>query len=304
MLVLELQVPPFPLLATIGHTLWQSGVVHARRQFDVFDMIFCTKGTLYMEENGIQYEIEQGKMLVLEPGKEHRGYRPTMTETEVYWIHFQYPGTTQPMLVEKNNWQQSLLKTTDQDIKPLPAMIDIPKFAAVDLRTVVPQLTEMLKLHSVLTQYRSFEMHILFGQLLFHLQNGMRKSSPQTRSYVLGEKVASYLASRLELPFDSKHMERDLHYHFDYLARCLKQFSGMSPLQYRHHLQIDRAKRLLAHSELSLNKIREQCGFQDNNYFTRLFKRLTSFTPGEYREQYQVFLTGPALQLRNDEIVK
>ncbi|AWP28271.1 helix-turn-helix transcriptional regulator [Paenibacillus sp. Cedars] len=97
------------------------------------------------------------------------------------------------------------------------------------------------------------------------------------------------MANHLEQPFDSGELDRELHYHFDYLARCLKQYSGMSPLQYRHHLQIERAKRLLAHSELSLIKIGEQRGFQDNNYFTRLFKRQSSYTPGEYRKQYQVF---------------
>ncbi|KZS48256.1 hypothetical protein AWU65_21130 [Paenibacillus glucanolyticus] len=191
--------------------------------------------------------------------------------------------------MEKNNWQQPLLKRTDQDTESHPAMIDIPKFSTVDLRTVVPLLTDMLVLYSALTPYRSFELHNLFGQLLLQLQNGMRKSSPHARSYILGEKVASYLANHLEQPFDSGEMERELHYHFDYLARCLKQYSGMSPLQYRHHLQIERAKRLLKHSELSLIKIGEQCGFQDNNYFTRLFKRQSSYTPGEYRKQYQVF---------------
>jgi len=287
MLILEFQVPPFPLLATVGYVCWPPGIVHARRQFDVFDLIICTKGTLYIEENGIQYAIEQGMMLVLEPGKEHQGYRPTETETEVYWIHFQYPLASP--LVEKTNWQQSLLRASNQDITPHPAMIEIPKFAAIDLRVILPLLTEMLALHSVLTSYRAFELHILFGQVLMQLHNGMRTSSPQARAYFLGEKVASYLATNLESPFDSAQMEHDLHYHFDYLSRCLKHYSGMSPLRYRHHLQIERAKRLLTHSELPLIRIGEQCGFQDHNYFIRLFKRQTSFTPGEYRRQYQVF---------------
>lgn len=126
-------------------------------------------------ENGIKYDVEEGMLLVLEPGKVHRGYRPTETETEVYWIHFQYPQPSQPMLAEKINWQQPLLKRTDQDTESHPAMIDIPKFAAIDLRTVVPLMTEMLNLHRVLTQYRSFELHILLGQLLIQLQTGMRK---------------------------------------------------------------------------------------------------------------------------------
>ncbi|TVY01284.1 helix-turn-helix domain-containing protein [Cohnella terricola] len=289
MLVLELQVPPYPLLATVGYILWPSGIVHTERNFHVFDMIFCTKGTLFMEEDGVQYDIREGMMLVLEPGKTHRGFRPTEEETEVYWIIFQYPRLSEPILKEKSNWQEPLLKATNQDTEPPAAMIDIPKFASVDMRTLVPLLKEMLRLHGVLTPYSSFELQLLFGQLLTQLQNGMKKSSPQARSYFIGERVASYLASRLELPFNSAEMERDLHYHFDYLARCLKHYSEMSPLQYRHRLQIDRAKRLLTHSDLSLTKIREQCGFQDNNYFTRLFKRQTSYTPGEFRKQFQVF---------------
>ncbi|MCY9514789.1 cupin domain-containing protein [Paenibacillus apiarius] len=68
-----------------------------------------------MEEYRTKYDLEEGMVLVLEPGKMHRSYRPTETETEVYWIHFQYPLSSQPMLVEKNNWQQPLLKRTDQD---------------------------------------------------------------------------------------------------------------------------------------------------------------------------------------------
>lgn len=290
MLVIEFQVPPYPLLAAIGHTLWQPGVQHAQRRFDVFDLIVCTKGALYMEEEGISYEVIEGMMLVLEPEKMHRGYKPTEEDTEVYWIHFQSPSSTQPILKEKTHWKQPLLRQTDQDTEPPPGVIEIPKFAFVDLRTLQPILEEMLALHHVLTRQRSFELHVLLGQFLLQLQNGMRQSSPQARSYLLSEKVASYLGQHLEQPFDSGEMERDLLYHFDYLARCLKQYTGMSPLQYRHHLQIEKAKRLLAHSELPLKRIGELCGLQDNNYFTRLFKRQTSFTPGEYRRQFQVFL--------------
>lgn len=109
MLVLELQVPPFPLLAAIGHTEWQPGMQHAQRSFDVFDLIICGKGELYMEEDGLRYEIAEGMMLVLEPGKDHRGYRPTDVQTEVYWIHFQLPSVQKMILKEKTTWEQPLL---------------------------------------------------------------------------------------------------------------------------------------------------------------------------------------------------
>lgn len=290
MQVLELQVPPYPLLAAIGHTIWQPGMQHAQRCFDVFDLIICAKGALYMEEDGCRYEVLEGMMLILEPGKMHRGYQPTEVETEVYWIHFMYPSSLAPILKEKTDWKQPLLQQTDQDIEPPPGLIEVPKFAAVDLRTIQPILVEMLDLHHMLTRQRSFELQVLFGQFLLQVQNGMRRSSPQARSYFLSEKVAAYLNQHLDQPFDSGQMERDLLYHFDHLARCLKQYTGMSPLQYRHHQQVEKAKRLLAHSELPLKRIGELCGLHDNNYFIRLFKRQTSLTPGEYRRQHQVYL--------------
>jgi len=290
MLVLEFEISSYPLFTAIGHSVWQPGVQHAERQFEVFDLIICAKGMLYMEEDGLTYEVGEGMMLLLEPGKSHRGYRPNEVVTEVYWIHFRFPPSIEPMLKEKNGWLQPLLQVTDQDTEPAPAVIEIPKFGAVDLRVLKMLLEEMIALHHVITRQRAFELHVLLGQFFLQLQSGMRRNSPQARSYLLSEQVAAYLNQHLEDPFDAGEMERDLHYHSDYLARCLKQYTGMSPLQYRHHLQIEKAKRLLAHSELPLGMIGEQCGLHDQNYFTRLFKRHTGRTPGEYRKQYQVFL--------------
>lgn len=288
MLMLEFEAPPLPLLATVGYALWKPGVTHAERVFEAYDLIICAKGSLYMEEEGTAYEIGPGKLLVLEPGLRHRGYRPTEEETEVYWIHFRHPAASPLKLAEKQGWQQQPLARTDQDTEPRPAMIDVPKFADVDLRTIRPLLDEMIALHRSLTPYRSFELQLRFSQLLLQLQHGMRQGGPQSRSYELSERVASYLEDRLDTAFDAGQMERDLHYHFDYLARCLKQHTGMSPLQYRHHQQIERAKRLLAHTDDPLKQIGEQCGFPDPNYFARLFKRETTFTPGAYRRRYRV----------------
>ncbi|WP_138755633.1 AraC family transcriptional regulator [Paenibacillus sinopodophylli] len=296
MLMLEFQAPPFPLLAAVGHALWQPGVMHAKRQFEVFDLLVCTKGALYMEEDGVSYEVLEGMLLVLEPGKTHRGYRPSELDTEVFWIHFDYPQSDSKwLLMEKSSWQQPLLRRTDQDIVPPPSTIHIPKFAAVDLRTLTPLLNQMIQLHQVLTRQRAFELQVLFGEFLIALQKGTIRNSSQARSYSLSEQVAAYLESRLEEPFDSEQMERELHYHFDYLARCLKQYTGMSPMQYRHHLQIERAKRLLAHSELPLKAIGALCGLADSTYFTRLFKRETALTPGEYRRLNQVFVPNEGL---------
>jgi len=58
---------------------------------------------------------------------------------------------------------------------------------------------------------------------------------------------------------------------------------GMSPHQYRLHLQATRAQTLLRTTELSVREIAVQTGFQTEQYFCRLFKRHTGRTPLEFR---------------------
>jgi AraC-type DNA-binding domain-containing proteins len=68
-----------------------------------------------------------------------------------------------------------------------------------------------------------------------------------------------------------------------YLARCLKKYTGMSPLQYLHHLQVKRAKSLLENTGLSVAEIGRQVGIDNVNYFIRMFRKQTGMTPGQYR---------------------
>lgn len=291
MRMLELPIPPLPQIAAVGYAVWQPGTRHAERVFEAYDVIFCVSGTLYMQEEGERYAIGPGEMLVLEAGLRHGGYRAAEEETAVYWIHFRHaPAVRRPPHAAIAPGQP-LAPRSDQETEPASGAAFIPKYGQVDLPALLPLLDELLRLSETLTLARSYELQVLFGQLLLQLQKAHSVSPGRSRADRLGEAAAAYLARSLEQPFDSAVMERELHYHFDYLSRCLKRHTGMSPLSYRHHLQIERAKRLLLQSGDTLGRIGEQCGFQDATYFARLFKRSTSLTPGEYRRRYSVFRT-------------
>ena len=51
-------------------------------------------------------------------------------------------------------------------------------------------------------------------------------------------------------------------------------------------LRITQAKRLLRFSDKNVEAIAQECGLNDANYFSRLFKRVEGTTPGEYRRQW------------------
>ncbi|MCD8131230.1 MAG: AraC family transcriptional regulator [Lachnospiraceae bacterium] len=72
-----------------------------------------------------------------------------------------------------------------------------------------------------------------------------------------------------------------------YLARCFKEQCGSSVAVYIQQVRITHAKSLLRFSEDTIEKIAEECGIPDANYFARVFKKVEGITPGEYRKLWK-----------------
>ncbi|QHW31096.1 response regulator [Paenibacillus rhizovicinus] len=71
----------------------------------------------------------------------------------------------------------------------------------------------------------------------------------------------------------------------EYISRKFKQELNQNVSDYMTTCRIDRAKMLLASPHLKITKIAEMAGFQDEKYFSKVFKKWTGSTPSEYRKR-------------------
>lgn len=69
------------------------------------------------------------------------------------------------------------------------------------------------------------------------------------------------------------------------VLRCFKSIIGLSPINYLNSYRLQRAAYLLIHSENNIQEIAMDCGFDDNSYFSKLFKKNYHVTPHNYRLQ-------------------
>jgi transcriptional regulator GlxA family with amidase domain len=71
----------------------------------------------------------------------------------------------------------------------------------------------------------------------------------------------------------------------DHFSKVFKSITGMAPCDFIIRKRIERAQFLLLTTELGQNEIIEQTGFKSASYFSRIFKKYTSYTPAKYRMQ-------------------
>lgn len=71
-----------------------------------------------------------------------------------------------------------------------------------------------------------------------------------------------------------------------YLCRLFSQLTGKSPIEYINEYRIDRACMLLSDTDLPILDVGLSCGFNDQSYFIKTFKKHKNTTPGAYRKTY------------------
>lgn len=67
-------------------------------------------------------------------------------------------------------------------------------------------------------------------------------------------------------------------------GRLFKAAFSTTPNLYIMNLRLQKAQQLLKNSNLTIGEISWNCGYSDQNYFSRIFKRYVGLTPTEYQE--------------------
>lgn len=70
----------------------------------------------------------------------------------------------------------------------------------------------------------------------------------------------------------------------EHISRRLKQELGMTFSDYLTHLRVEQAKIWLCETDGNMFTISTKLGYQDEKYFSKLFKRMIGVTPMEYRK--------------------
>lgn len=280
-IVVELNAPPLPYYLGAGRSHFQIADYHPhRRSLGIYDLLIVAEGALHIGENGRQWMLSRGDTLLLLPDGEHYSVKPCELETVFYWVHFEH--SVEPELAPDGNAEA---KGALYAARPFgnPRTIRLPKHTRLPAPEAAFALVQQLL---ALPLDGSFwEEQRLLAELLAMLEEGGERGAG-TVGARLAERTAAYIQAHYRNKLTNETIAAALHFHPNYIVRCMKMKYDRTPIDYLLEYRLERAKRLIVTTEWSIERIAEEVGFRYAPYFSACFKRRTGVSPVQFRKQY------------------
>ena len=119
------------------------------------------------------------------------------------------------------------------------------------------------------------------------LPEGEQPAGAARRHAELTVAFRNLLAEELGRHHNASYYAERLHVSRSYLCEAVRRTTGQSISRTIRDEVVLRAKRLLAHSDLSVQQIAAELGFDDSAYFSRLFARASALSPSAFRDKYR-----------------
>ena len=109
-------------------------------------------------------------------------------------------------------------------------------------------------------------------------------NSHDQKNYIVN-RVSKYISEHLNSHITLEDLASIFNMHPSYFSKIFKAETNLSPIAFVTNRKIEIARGLLDHTNKSISQIVDELGFFDANYFSRVFKQYTHYTPTEYRKR-------------------
>ena len=225
-----------------------------------YELILVAEGEMWMREDGIDYPLSEGMILVLEPNKFREGYKVSEKKVSFYWIHFDVPDPDLSML-------NKTMKLSD------------------------PQSVEMLCRQMIYYEVKKFDRSVRNALLHVMLSELARQSADISKVDPLAARVHEWMRINFDRIGSATEVAEHFGYNTDYMSRLYKKNYGVSIKKAIDENKMKRIKHYLLETDRTLREISEAVGMSDYKIFLKYFRYHEGVTPSEYRKLYRIIHT-------------
>lgn len=232
----------------------------------LFFIVSSGEGTITYEGN--TYKLKSGDCVFIDCRKGY-SHQTSKNLWELSWVHFY--GPTMHQIYEKYIERGGTATFHPESLDEYKALLN-NIYSIAESDDYVRDMIIYEKLISLLT---------LLMKESWNPDSSRKSQIPQKRQNL--QEIKEYLEANFKEKITLDDLEKKFYINKFYLTRIFKEQFGISINSYCLQVRITHAKQLLRFSSLSIEEISIECGMNDANYFSRMFKKIEGISPREYR---------------------
>lgn len=253
-----------------GHRVCDASHMIGPRVLDTYKIVFILSGSGYLvQDDNPKIRLNTNDMFILFANHRHHYWADPDDPWTIMWVAFN--GADSPTLL-------SALHLTISNC----CMRDA--------------LTESIKktMHKLIRCLSDETDHYRLGAIteLFCVTNKLRLNQNQLPSLTdageetLTSRIIAFIEQNYYMDIDMVIICQYIHYSRSYLSRIFKAEVGITIQDFLRDTRINKAKKLLLDTTLSIQEVAISVGINDSLYFSKLFRKGTGYSPRSYRNHF------------------
>jgi len=231
-----------------------SGVFHITpKPIHYYDLTFVLEGSITYVINGVQYDINKNDAIFVKP-EMIRERRPT--DKPVWYVSFNFEA--------------------NDDCK-----LDFPTYLPNSFSSDMKRLIQVFPYSHVLNN--DFSKQKVSSLLNFILVDLLEERSRKSQNAYINE-IVRIIDEKITEKLTLQNISAQLNLSKEYVSYIFKKETGKTLTNYINEQKMIVAKEFVANNDMSLVEISQALGFDNYNYFSRLFKKHFDCAPIDMRK--------------------
>lgn len=234
-------------------------------------IIYCIEGKGWAEIGKTRQTIQPGSFMIIPAETSHRYAADENDPWTIYWVHFKghlVKHIVELMIKQLKN-HEGFINYNDSRIK----LFD-------EIYLTLERGYSMDNLYYANMCFWHFLTSLIFDEKFNY--PGKKKTTDQVDLSI------DFMQKSINVTLTLEDIAGSVNLSASHYSALFKKKTGFAPIEYFNHLKIQKACQYLQFTDLRVKEIAAELGVEDPYYFSRMFSKLMSVSPNDYRAKWDI----------------